>query len=127
MTPPTPLFVYGTLKPGQSRWPAIASDVAELGPCTTSGALIITRWGWPAADFAADGVVHGVAVRPHDDAAARRVLDVCDRMEDVPHLFRRVTVRVEVDGDEMDAVAYEWQPSRGPAPGDPSPSGRWPV
>lgn len=123
----TPLFVYGTLKPGQSRWPAIAHDVVEVGEGTAPGSLIITQWGWPAADFAAEGTIHGVAVRPVDPEATARVLQVCDRMEDVPHLFRRVTVRIAVGGDEMDATAYEWQPSRGPAPGDPSPTGRWPA
>jgi gamma-glutamylcyclotransferase (GGCT)/AIG2-like uncharacterized protein YtfP len=45
------LFVYGTLKPGFSRWPALMPHVAagaEPTDDTVEGRLWKTPWGWPA-------------------------------------------------------------------------------
>ena len=86
------LFVYGTLKPGQSRWPALAPFVDPLEPVVAAeveGQLWATPWGWPALTRGT-GPVRGVLVtlRPDglEDALAR-----LDEIEGVDTgLFERV-------------------------------------
>lgn len=122
-----PLFLYGTLQPGQLRWQAIAESVSVLGPASASGTLVATVHGYPAADFrVAAGDVHGTLVAPTSAAAADTLYRRVDRIEGVPHLFRRRTVTVRHAGERRWAAAYEWNPDQGPAPGTPVPGGRWP-
>ncbi|HEX9888711.1 MAG TPA: gamma-glutamylcyclotransferase family protein [Nitriliruptorales bacterium] len=129
--PPTPLddldlFVYGTLMPGQERWEAIAEHVEVLTQAAVPGTLVSTFYGWPAASFGAGGHVHGVLLRPRGSHAAQALYEIVDRVEDVPSLFRRVTVRAEHGVTRTFAAAYAWNDAQGPAPGTPIRSGRWP-
>ena len=103
------VFVYGTLKPGQSRWQVLApfavraeSDVED----SASGRLFDTGYGWPAAVFApgvddrVPGVVITLAPDSVDDALA-----VLDEVEGVDSgLFRRVLI--DVDG--RPCWTYHW-------------------
>jgi gamma-glutamylcyclotransferase (GGCT)/AIG2-like uncharacterized protein YtfP len=72
------LFVYGTLMPGQGRWPLLAPLVtsAEPEPASAAGRLYRTPYGWPAAvlDYTLDPpMLDGTA---QDDTGLRRtVLD----------------------------------------------------
>ena len=103
----TEVFVYGTLKPGQHRWPVLAPFVTEAAiPGLAPGRLFDTGYGWPAAVFdprAADrvpGVVVGLQPASTDEALA-----VLDDVEGVDSgLFRRILIDVE----GRPCWAYHW-------------------
>jgi gamma-glutamylcyclotransferase (GGCT)/AIG2-like uncharacterized protein YtfP len=89
------LFVYGTLKPGQSRWPALAPFVDPLQPAVAAeveGQLWATPWGWPALT-AGTGSVRGVLVTLRHD----RVEDALARLDEIEGvdtgLFERVAAQ----------------------------------
>ncbi len=73
------LFVYGTLMPGEERWPLLEPLVAPGAPeaATAAGCLYRTPYGWPAAVFgqAAAGTVPGLVVALRDPGRALPVLD----------------------------------------------------
>jgi gamma-glutamylcyclotransferase (GGCT)/AIG2-like uncharacterized protein YtfP len=50
------LFVYGTLMPGEARWPLLSPLVspADPEPAAAGGRLYRTPYGWPAAVFSGD-------------------------------------------------------------------------
>lgn len=86
------LFVYGTLKPGQSRWPVLAPFVDPREPVVAAevgGRLWATPWGWPALT-PGTGPVRGVLVALRPD----RVGDALARLDEVEGvdtgLFERV-------------------------------------
>lgn len=118
------LFVYGSLQPGEERWPIVADLVDVVGETSTAGTLIATPMGWPAAvlvDASAIGEVHGTLLRPTDPDAADELYRRCDRVEDEGNLFERVAVRTDLGW----TAAYRWHPTRGRPPGDERPDGRW--
>ena len=64
----THLFVYGTLRPGQERWPHLAPFVVDQGhDDTVPGALYDTGNGYPAARFDRAGTIHGRVYSLHVD------------------------------------------------------------
>lgn len=73
------LFVYGTLMPGQARWPLLEplATVGGAEPAAAPGYLYGTPYGWPAAVFdeKAAGAVPGLVVTLHDPERALPVLD----------------------------------------------------
>ena len=73
------LFVYGTLMPGEARWPLLAplAALAEPDRAEAAGYLYRTPYGWPAAVFdpAASSAVPGLAVTLQDPGRALPVLD----------------------------------------------------
>jgi len=102
----THLFVYGTLRPGQQRWPFLEPFVVDEG-CDDSlaGALYNTGRGYPAAKFDRDGVIHGRVYSLRVDRLDE-CLQLLDEVEGaVQDLFRRVAVTT-FDGSE--AWAYEY-------------------
>lgn len=90
------LFVYGTLLPGDVRWPLLSPFVVDEGvPDRVVGRLFDTGLDYPAATF------HGPDHRDHVHGrtftllgtSARRALEVLDEEEDlVAGLYRRVVV-----------------------------------
>lgn len=102
MSTPTHLFVYGTLRPGDVRWPLLEPFVVDHGwPDTVIGRLFDTGLGYPAAvfddpgtaDLATTRIVHGrtFGLLQH---SLSRALEVLDQEEDtVEGLYRRVEVR----------------------------------
>lgn len=73
------LFVYGTLMPGEQRWPLLEPLTAPGAPeaATAAGRLYRTPYGWPCAVFGQDedAAVPGVAVTLRDPGRALPVLD----------------------------------------------------
>ena len=83
------LFVYGTLMPGEERWPRLAPlavpaerehaerERAERERADAAGYLYRTPYGWPAAVFdpAASSAVPGLVVTLQDPGRALPVLD----------------------------------------------------
>lgn len=101
------LFVYGTLKPGFSRWP-ILEPLLEPGAAVVDdqveGRLWDTPWGWPALTAGSD-VVRGVLVQLRtggvDDALV--LLDEVECVED--GLFERVET---VTRSGLRCWVYRW-------------------
>lgn len=124
-----PLFVYGSLRPGQPAWPAVADDVEVVGEARLAATLYDTGNGWPAvqlptaAEPAAPGV-HGTLLDVRDPADAPGLLRRVDAYEGAPELFVRTTVHVDTDRGPRFAVAYAWAAGR--PPGRVLPDGRWP-
>jgi gamma-glutamylcyclotransferase (GGCT)/AIG2-like uncharacterized protein YtfP len=85
------LFVYGTLMPGQPRWPLLKPLSAPARPdrAEAPGHLYRTPYGWPAAVFdpAASSSVPGLVVTLRDPTAAFPVLDEIEGTS--AGLFRR--------------------------------------
>ena len=105
------LFVYGTLLPGEERWPILEQFVARDGDRegiadAVAGVLYDTGEGYPAASFLAGaGRVAGRVFRL-DAARLAEALEVLDEVEDaVLGLYRRV--RVVTDGG-LDVWTYQY-------------------
>lgn len=100
------LFVYGTLRPGDVRWPMLEPFVADSGvPDTASGEVYDTGRGYPAAVFGDDGTIVGRTYRLRHDRLdeALTVLDVEEAT--VAGLYRRVEITTG-NGHRSWAYAY---------------------
>lgn len=100
------LFVYGTLRPGDVRWPILAPyTVSEGFADEVAGRVYDTHLGYPAAIFGTDGVVKGRTYPLRGDRL-HEALAVLDAEESsVPGGYRRVVVTT-VRG--IVAWAYEY-------------------
>ncbi len=78
MTARTPVFVYGTLRPGQPGFDELklANRVEHLGPAAVAGSLY-DLGDYPGAVLRSAGVIVGELLRPLDDA----VLPLLDEFE----------------------------------------------
>jgi gamma-glutamylcyclotransferase (GGCT)/AIG2-like uncharacterized protein YtfP len=97
------VFVYGTMKPGHSRYPGIDQYVASTMPETVAGSLFDTGNGYPAAKFGEDGDrIKGYVLRLVPERAAEATEAIAD-LEG--NLFRPITVETE---SGVAATAYEY-------------------
>jgi gamma-glutamylcyclotransferase (GGCT)/AIG2-like uncharacterized protein YtfP len=107
------LFVYGTLLPGQARWPVLEPHALSTQPATAKGRLWDTGAGYPAARFdeAGDDIPGMlVTIAPH---RLTDVIAMLDRIEGEGVLFRRVEI-LTTGGP---ALSYEWMgPTAGLSP-----------
>jgi gamma-glutamylcyclotransferase (GGCT)/AIG2-like uncharacterized protein YtfP len=98
------IFVYGTLLPGESRWPILAPYIAEVVEATATGRLFDTGRGYPGACFEhGSSTIPGAWMRVAD-GQWDPVLEVLDGVESEGVLYRRV----EVTTTAGPAVSYEW-------------------
>jgi gamma-glutamylcyclotransferase (GGCT)/AIG2-like uncharacterized protein YtfP len=105
----THVFVYGTLKPGQSRWQilerfTVRSDA--VSSASAQGRLFDTGYGWPAAvfDSRVSDQVRGVVVAIRSESI-NKALATLDAVEGVAGgLFRRILI--DVNGQAC--WAYHW-------------------
>jgi gamma-glutamylcyclotransferase (GGCT)/AIG2-like uncharacterized protein YtfP len=102
----THLFVYGTLRPGQQRWPFLEPFVSDEGrDVSVGGALYDTGNDYPAARFDRPGTIHGRVYSLRADRLDE-ALDLLDEVEGaVVDLFRRVAVTTSTG---VEAWAYEY-------------------
>lgn len=102
----THLFVYGTLRPGQVRWPSLEPFVENEGhDDSVAGALYDTGNDYPAARFDHAGTIHG-RVYPLHLGRLDEALTLLDEVEGaVVDLFHRVAITIS-SGTE--AWAYEY-------------------
>lgn len=102
----TRLFVYGTLRPGQQRWPFLAPFVTDEGHDeSVDGVLYDTGNGYPAARFDHTGTIHG-RIYPLDLDRLDEALRLLDEVEGaVVDLFHRVAITTS---SGLDAWAYEY-------------------
>ena len=86
------VFVYGTLKPGESNHRICASSVLEARPATAQGQLYALPFGYPAMAFSATtldrGSVNGNLLS-FGDAGILDVLDAYEQHD--PEMFRCYT------------------------------------
>ena len=104
------LFVYGTLQPGDVRWPFLEPFAADVGtPDRVDGQLFDTGCGYPAAVFAARAepgstiVGRRFTLRPDRIDEALAVLDTEE--SSVAGLYSRVVVTTHAG---VAAWAYEY-------------------
>jgi gamma-glutamylcyclotransferase (GGCT)/AIG2-like uncharacterized protein YtfP len=102
----THLFVYGTLRPGQQRWPFLEPLVRDEGHDeSVVGALYDTGHGYPAAKFDRSGTIFG-RVYPLKLDRLDEGLKLLDEVEGaVIDLFRRVAITTSTG---VEAWAYEY-------------------
>jgi gamma-glutamylcyclotransferase (GGCT)/AIG2-like uncharacterized protein YtfP len=102
----THLFVYGTLRPGQQRWPFLAPFVLDEGQDTSvTGVVYDTGHDYPAARFDRAGTIHGRVYSLHPERLDV-ALELLDEVEGaVVDLFRRVAITTS---DGLEAWAYEY-------------------
>ncbi|MDH3754970.1 MAG: gamma-glutamylcyclotransferase, partial [Acidimicrobiia bacterium] len=93
------LFVYGTLMPGDVRWPLVADQVLAARRSRVRGRLFDTGEGYPGARFDLDGEIEGWILELRPDSLATTLASL-DHIEGaVWGLYRRVTV-MSSGGDE---------------------------
>ena len=102
----THLFVYGTLRPGQQRWPFLEPFVTDEGHDeSVVGTLYDTGHGYPAAKFDRSGSIFG-RVYPLKLDRLDEGLKLLDEVEGaVIDLFRRVAITTSTG---VEAWAYEY-------------------
>jgi gamma-glutamylcyclotransferase (GGCT)/AIG2-like uncharacterized protein YtfP len=103
-----PLFIYGTLKQGESGEDVIKADVLRRAPAQAHARLLEINAPYPAAFFGPDeGLLPGEIVwfKPGKFVPA---IDRVDEYENAPFLFRRILVTVETEGQQVEAWAYTY-------------------
>ncbi len=100
------LFVYGTLRPGDVRWPMLEPFVDDEGvDDTAAGVVFDTGLDYPAAIFGGVGRITGRTYRLRADTVDE-ALQTLDIEEDtVEGLYRRVGITT---GNGTAAWAYEY-------------------
>lgn len=103
----TSLFVYGTLLPGQLRWPVLVDSIKghdyELRPGKIN-ATMYNLGDYPAV-IKSEGEVHGVVVM--FDSLPVDLLPMLDMVEGVEQgLYERSTTTVSTKNGEVTAYAY---------------------
>lgn len=98
------LFVYGTLLPGEPRWPVLERVAVRVADAAAAGRLYDTGNGYPAAVFTTDGGTIVGALVIVEDAEWDELIARLDRIEGEGELYRRV--ECSVAGEP--AVSYEW-------------------
>jgi gamma-glutamylcyclotransferase (GGCT)/AIG2-like uncharacterized protein YtfP len=84
------VFCYGTLLPGEQRWPFLAPFVLGHEPDQVSGRLYDTGLGYPAALFDRVGIIHGIRFRLESKRLSE-ALTLLDEIEGaVEGLYHRV-------------------------------------
>lgn len=101
-----PLFAYGTLLPGEVRWPILAPYVVDEGVAdTTGGRLFDTGVGYPAARFDGGATIHGRVFTFRADRY-EEALEALDEVEGaVEGAYRRLEITT---ASSVRAWAYEY-------------------
>ncbi len=103
-----PLFLYGTLRKGESGEDVLAGDVVRRAPARARGRLLDLAAPYPGAVFGPDeGWLDGEIVWL-ESSRFPAALDRADEYENVPFLFRRIAVPVETEGQTVEAWAFSY-------------------
>ena len=100
------LFVYGTLQPGDARWPILAPYVADSGVADrVAGRVHDTGCGYPAAIFGPDGTIVGRTYQLREELLDKALAVLDEEESSVPGGYRRVVVTTSAG---TPAWAYEY-------------------
>ena len=100
------LFVYGTLQPGDARWPILAPYVADSGVADrVAGRVHDTGCGYPAAIFGTDGTIVGRTYQLRGELLDKALAVLDEEGSSVPGGYTRVTVTTSAG---TVAWAYEY-------------------
>lgn len=110
--------VYGTLLVGEPNY-QVGADAVSRTPCTITGTLYDTGWGFPA--FVPDGATEVVAELLEVDEA---MMERLDRLEGYPNLYDRRKVTVSMP-DGQDDTAWVYMMNRLPDRAKVIPVGDW--
>ena len=106
MTVISHLFVYGTLRPGDVRWPMLAPWVVDDGrDDTVAGRLFDTGLAYPAAIFGPGGTVVGRTYELQIQTIEQALRLIDDEEDTVLGRYRRVEVRT---GHGLQAWTYQY-------------------
>jgi gamma-glutamylcyclotransferase (GGCT)/AIG2-like uncharacterized protein YtfP len=87
------LFVYGTLQPGDVRWPILEPYVAGNGIADgVAGRVYDTGRGYPAAIFGEHGTIFGRTYQLREDRIDEALASLDEEESSVPGGYRRVVV-----------------------------------
>ena len=103
----TPVFVYGTLRPGwgNSRlWEGRGAAMHD-GAATVTGFALVSGGAFPFAIPAADSVAVGALIYPDVDVYDE-VLEALDRLEGYPRFYDRIMVVVDTPAGRVKAWIY---------------------
>ena len=102
---PTAVFVYGTLLPGEERWPLLEPFAVGTREATVAGQLYDTGRGYPCALFDRPGFIPGALI----DVDATRLDDVLALLDEVEAVSEGLYARVIVTTDANEpAWSYAW-------------------
>ena len=100
------LFVYGTLRPGDVRWPLLRPFVVGLGDADeVDGELYDTGLDYPAAVFGGTGRIVGQTFELVADTLDEALALLDEEEDTVDGLYRRVAIRTR---SGRDVWAYEY-------------------
>jgi len=100
------LFVYGTLQPGDARWPILAPYVADSGVADrVAGRVHDTGCGYPAAIFGTDGTIVGRTYQLREELLDKALAVLDEEESSVPGGYTRVIVTTSAG---THAWAYEY-------------------
>ncbi|MDH4170833.1 MAG: gamma-glutamylcyclotransferase [Acidimicrobiia bacterium] len=99
------VFIYGTLLPGELRWPVLERYALSHRPAVVDGALYDTGHGYPAAIFSEPGRIEGrvVVIDP------RRLDEALDALDEVEAVDHGLYVRTVLETDHGRAWSYEYR------------------
>jgi len=94
------VVVYGTLMTGERNY-RFGAGAWKRTPCTITGTLYDTGYGYPA--FVPEG---DTAVKAELLVVSPAVLLQMDNLEGYPRLYRREAVTATVNGEKVEALVY---------------------
>lgn len=87
------LFVYGTLRPGDVRWPLLAPFAADDGvDDVVAGLLFDTGCDYPAAIFGGASAIRGRTYLLHEHLLGDALTILDEEEASVPGSYRRVSL-----------------------------------
>ena len=89
------LFVYGTMRQGQTARALVANQITRCVMATTTGSIYAFPMGYPGFLEGAKGTVHGEVLWLTELAATFGLLDAYEGQD-----FARVIRKVQLDGGE---------------------------
>ncbi len=100
------LFVYGTLRNGQTARSLVANQIVDAHPATTTGTIYAFPMGHPGYVEEGTGLVHGEVLWLTELAATFGLLDAYEG-DDFARMIRQVTLAERADGAGAEVV-WAW-------------------
>lgn len=105
--PQLPVFVYGTLRPGQGNYRLLAGKTTQERTATLKDMRMVTfaTGGFPYILDNPGTTVTGTLVDVHPDLWGITLASL-DNLEGTPHHYERLVRTVQVDGEDVKAYVY---------------------